>query len=169
MIANTNLVEQQSSYLSKEKFSPYIVEVQEEGQSGELLLSGFDSIVRTATSPLDSPISHEILEKYKKEVLLAVWDKFSTQLQMTEQLYERRLFETRRLFIGINPSICNGAPIIMGTRISVVNIIEKTKLGWSVDRLLEEYPHLDKKQIIASIEYYDSHKQEIEQLIAEEN
>jgi uncharacterized protein (DUF433 family) len=81
--------------------------------------------------------------------------------------YDKTSF--RKLLIGRNPEICGGDPIIIGTRISVVNIIEKSKiLGWSIEEIQMEYPHLSSDQIIASLEYYASNKSEIDILLLDD-
>ena len=55
--------------------------------------------------------------------------------------------------ITADPEILGGKPIIAGTRISVQLILEKLSDGWSIQDLLEDYPHLTREQIIAAIAY----------------
>lgn len=55
--------------------------------------------------------------------------------------------------ISRNPEIMLGKPIIKGTRITVELIIRKLSAGYSVDNLLESYPHLTEKQIYAALQY----------------
>jgi len=55
--------------------------------------------------------------------------------------------------ITINPDICNGRPIIAGTRISVQTILEFLGSGDSTDDILEEYPSLTRKDIHACLTY----------------
>ncbi len=75
----------------------------------------------------------------------------------------------RRRLITNDPLICNGDPVIQGSRISVVNIIEKTKyLGEEVGKIHAQYPHLNHEQILACLEYYEEHKEEIDRLIERE-
>jgi uncharacterized protein (DUF433 family) len=52
-----------------------------------------------------------------------------------------------------DPAILGGKPVIAGTRISVQLILEKLRDGWSVDDLLDDYPHLTRAQIIATLAY----------------
>jgi uncharacterized protein (DUF433 family) len=52
-----------------------------------------------------------------------------------------------------NPEILMGKPIIKGTRISVELIVRKLANGYSVDQILESYPHLTSEQISAALEY----------------
>lgn len=71
--------------------------------------------------------------------------------------------------IGRTPQICGGAPIIIGTRISVHHLIEAlTRLG-DKSLLSAVYPQLSAAQIDAAEEYYRSHSAEIEELIEEES
>ena len=75
----------------------------------------------------------------------------------------------RRLLIGKHPSICGGDPIILGSRISVANIIEKIdRLGYDVEKILTDYPHLSKNHMEACLEYYADNKKEIDEILEEE-
>ena len=75
----------------------------------------------------------------------------------------------RALWITRNSEICNNKPIILGTRISVVNIVELHHiLGWSIEKIKEEYPFLNEEQIIAALEYYECNPIEIENYLKEE-
>ncbi|MEK6646436.1 MAG: DUF433 domain-containing protein [Candidatus Firestonebacteria bacterium] len=75
----------------------------------------------------------------------------------------------RTLLITKNPKICQGKPIILGTRISVTNIVElHFLLGWDIQKIRDEYPHLNTQQIIAAIEYYENHTKEIDLYLQEE-
>ena len=55
--------------------------------------------------------------------------------------------------IIINPDICNGRPIIKGTRITVQTILEFLGAGDSIDEVLNEYPSLKREDIYACIQY----------------
>lgn len=75
----------------------------------------------------------------------------------------------RTLHIVSDPKICNGRPTILGTRIAVSNIVELHHLlGWDVQRILDEYPYLNKEQVIATLEYYEQHTEEIDKYLMEE-
>ena len=75
----------------------------------------------------------------------------------------------RALLITRNPKICNNRPIILGTRISVSNIVELHEiLSWDIRKIREEYPFLNDQQIIAALEYYEQHTQEIDAYLKEE-
>lgn len=55
--------------------------------------------------------------------------------------------------IARDPDIMLGKPIIKGTRITVELIMRKLAGGYTLDGLLEAYPHLTKEQIFAALEY----------------
>ena len=54
--------------------------------------------------------------------------------------------------ISISPDICNGRPVITGTRITVQTILEFLGAGDSVEDVLEEYPGLTIEDIYACIQ-----------------
>ena len=69
----------------------------------------------------------------------------------------------RMYLIVKDKNICDGKPIILGTRIGVSNIVELYYiLNWSIFKILYEYPELNMNQIKAAIEYYQNHTQEID-------
>ena len=55
--------------------------------------------------------------------------------------------------ISINPNICFGKPCIRGTRIWVSLILDFLASGMTSHELLEEYPQLVMKDILAAIAY----------------
>jgi len=55
--------------------------------------------------------------------------------------------------IVLNLEILKGKPIIAGTRISVELILDLLSSGMSIEDILQEYPHLTKKNILEAIEY----------------
>jgi len=56
-------------------------------------------------------------------------------------------------FISRNPDIMRGKPIIKGTRITVELIIRKFAGGFTIEYLIESYPHITREQILAAFEY----------------
>jgi uncharacterized protein (DUF433 family) len=56
-------------------------------------------------------------------------------------------------YIERNPEIMLGKPIIKGTRITVEIIMRKLAGGFTVDKLIDSYPHLSQAQIFAALEY----------------
>ena len=55
--------------------------------------------------------------------------------------------------IEINPRVCNGRPVIKGTRIPVSVILEQIAACESWDTLLEGYPALKKEDVQAALLY----------------
>ena len=55
--------------------------------------------------------------------------------------------------ISIKPDVCNGRPLIRGTRIAVQTVLEFLAAGDSVEEVLEEYPRLTRADVQACIEY----------------
>ena len=55
--------------------------------------------------------------------------------------------------ISISPDICNGRPVITGTRITVQTILEFLGAGDSIADVLEEYPSLTVEDIYACLQY----------------
>ena len=55
--------------------------------------------------------------------------------------------------IELNPRVCNGKPVIKGTRIPVSVILEQIAEGESWADLLSGYPELEKDDIKAALLY----------------
>ena len=55
--------------------------------------------------------------------------------------------------ITIDPAICNGRPIISGTRITAQTVVEFLSAGDSIDDVLEEYPTLTREDVLACLGY----------------
>lgn len=55
--------------------------------------------------------------------------------------------------ITIDPDVCSGKPVIRGTRIMVKNILGMMAGGYTVARIIAEYPELTVNQIAAALEY----------------
>ena len=55
--------------------------------------------------------------------------------------------------IDIHPDICNGRPVIAGTRIPVQTIMEFLGAGDSIDEVLEAYPSLKREDVYACIQF----------------
>jgi len=53
--------------------------------------------------------------------------------------------------ISINPDVCNGRPVVRGTRIAVQTILEFLAAGDSVEDVLEEYPRLTRADVQACL------------------
>ena len=57
------------------------------------------------------------------------------------------------LGITVDPSVRFGKPVIKGTRISVELIMRKLAGGYTFEKILEAYPHLNREQLAAACEY----------------
>jgi len=55
--------------------------------------------------------------------------------------------------IELNPRVCNGKPVIKGTRIPVSVILEQLAEGESWDGILSGYPELTREDIHAALDY----------------
>jgi len=55
--------------------------------------------------------------------------------------------------IELNPKVCNGKPVIKGTRIPVSVILEQIAEGESWSGLLKGYPELEEDDIRAALRY----------------
>lgn len=53
--------------------------------------------------------------------------------------------------IVIDPAVCNGRPVVKGTRITVQTIVEFLAAGDSVEDVLEEYPALTREDVTACL------------------
>lgn len=55
--------------------------------------------------------------------------------------------------IELNPEVCNGRPVIRGTRIPVSVILEQIAEGESWESVLEGYPELKREDIQQALLY----------------
>ena len=55
--------------------------------------------------------------------------------------------------ISIDPEICFGKPCIRGHRIWVSRVLDLLSSGWTVARLLDEYPGIEEADVLACIAY----------------
>jgi uncharacterized protein (DUF433 family) len=68
-------------------------------------------------------------------------------------------------YITKKPEILGGEPIIKGTRISVRTIVEKWRIGYSPEDLVEGMPHLTLAQVFEAMSYYYDNQAEIDDFI----
>lgn len=70
-------------------------------------------------------------------------------------------------FPGISrkPGIVGGDPCIAGTRIPVWLLVEARQLGMSEKEILRAYPSLNTGELTQAWSYYDSHRDEIQRQI----
>ena len=55
--------------------------------------------------------------------------------------------------ITVHPDICNGKPVVRGTRITAQTVLEFLAAGDSVEDVLEEYPTLKREDVQACLDY----------------
>jgi uncharacterized protein (DUF433 family) len=55
--------------------------------------------------------------------------------------------------ITIDPEICSGKPCIAGTRIMVTNVLGMLAGGYTIERIVEAYPELNREDVVAAIEF----------------
>lgn len=60
---------------------------------------------------------------------------------------------TKHYRIEWDPRVCNGKPVISGTRIPVTVILGQVAEGVSWEQLLLDYPELEKEDIRAALFY----------------
>jgi len=65
-------------------------------------------------------------------------------------------------YIGVNPEIAGGAPIIEGTRIPIRVIAGYYQIGMSVDEILTALPHITAAQVHSALAYYFDHQEEVD-------
>jgi uncharacterized protein (DUF433 family) len=58
--------------------------------------------------------------------------------------------------IVIDPDICNGQPVIQGTRITAQTVLEFLSAGDSIEDVLDEYPSLVREDILACLAFSSS-------------
>lgn len=55
--------------------------------------------------------------------------------------------------ISIDPKVCHGQAVVKGTRIPVHQIVHMLANGDTFEDLLQEYPSLDREDILACLDY----------------
>jgi uncharacterized protein (DUF433 family) len=52
-----------------------------------------------------------------------------------------------------NPAVMGGKACIRGMRVTVSNILEQLSTGRSIEKLLEDFPYLEKEDVLEAIRY----------------
>jgi uncharacterized protein (DUF433 family) len=71
---------------------------------------------------------------------------------MHDVIFQRMFFYKMGDRIAINPDVCNGLPVISGSQITVLTVLEFLGAGDSIEEVLEEYPSLTREDILACIQ-----------------
>jgi uncharacterized protein (DUF433 family) len=69
--------------------------------------------------------------------------------------------------IDVNPQVCGGDPCIVRTRIPVWTLAQSRRLGMSEAEILKSYPTLRAEDLVNAWTYEQSHREEIDRQIAE--
>jgi uncharacterized protein (DUF433 family) len=56
-------------------------------------------------------------------------------------------------WIEIHSDVCNGRPVLRGTRIAVQSVLELLAAGDSVEDVLEAFPSIRREQVLACVEH----------------
>ena len=70
-------------------------------------------------------------------------------------------------YVGYDPEIADGKPIIVGTRITVRCIAGYYQMGMSTDEILTTLAHLTPSQLHSALAYYFDHQIEVDSDLAE--
>lgn len=62
--------------------------------------------------------------------------------------------------ITCDPDILAGKPTIKGTRISVELVLGWLGAGWSIEQVLESYPHVAREDVLAALRYASEYMRE---------
>jgi uncharacterized protein (DUF433 family) len=55
--------------------------------------------------------------------------------------------------ITTNPEVCHGKPTVRGLRYPVENLLELLASGMTHEEILDDYPDLESKDLLAVLEY----------------
>jgi uncharacterized protein (DUF433 family) len=72
---------------------------------------------------------------------------------------------TEHVYVGTDPAILGGEPIVMGTRTPVRAIVELWRMGLSPEEIPVRLPHLRVAQVFDALSYYSDHKDQIHDYI----
>ncbi|GAB4463634.1 MAG: hypothetical protein Kow0070_24450 [Anaerolineales bacterium] len=98
------------------------------------------------------------------QTVIARLDALETELQRLRQAL--RAVALDHLYVESVPDVLGGEPVVKGTRTPVRAIVERWKIGESVEEIARSLPHLRLAQIFDALSYYDDHRDEIEKYIA---
>jgi uncharacterized protein (DUF433 family) len=55
--------------------------------------------------------------------------------------------------ISVNSKVLAGKPVIKGTRIAVEFVLDLLANGWTIEKILKNYPQLKKEDVTAVLKY----------------
>ncbi len=86
---------------------------------------------------------------------------------MSEQTFKKVI--TNHPFIVKKEDVCNGSPIIEGTRTRVIDIAIKYEvLGHSPDVIIDGHPYLNLTQVHDALSYYYENRDELDKKIEQD-
>ena len=95
------------------------------------------------------------------------FNKLVKGIGMTEQTLRKET--TSHPYIVINKDVCDGSPIIEGTRTRVIDIaIEYEVSGRSPDEIIRSHPHVSLYQIHDALSYYYENRNELDRKIKQD-
>jgi uncharacterized protein (DUF433 family) len=69
-------------------------------------------------------------------------------------------------YLEVNEKICNGSPVIKGTRMRVVDVaLEYEYLNRTPDEIISAHPHLKLEQVHDALSYYYENRSELDEKI----
>jgi len=76
--------------------------------------------------------------------------------------------KTEHPYVAINAKICGGSPVVVGTRVRIVDIvIEYEYLNRTPDEIINAHPHLKLEQVHDALSYYYENREEMDNKIKE--
>lgn len=55
--------------------------------------------------------------------------------------------------IVINPEVCGGRPIVAGTRVRVIDVLNGLAAGDTIEEIVADFPYLTREDILACLAY----------------
>jgi uncharacterized protein (DUF433 family) len=55
--------------------------------------------------------------------------------------------------IEVKPDVCNGKPVVTGTRVTVQAVLSLLSAGDAMEDVLEAFPRLEKQDVLACLSY----------------
>lgn len=72
------------------------------------------------------------------------------------------LTKSKHFYIEENKKIYGGKPVIKGTRVPVLSIVNHYRSGMDIDEILNGYPNITPAQLFDALSYYFDHKKDID-------
>ena len=92
-----------------------------------------------------------------------------SQLKSSKRVCLNLQTKTEHPYIEINSKICNGSPVVAGTRVRIVDIaIEYEYLNHSPDEIINAHPHLKLEQVHDALSYYYENRKDLDNKIRED-